>query len=159
MDKAYGYFERHRIAEKPMSVLFIDIDFFKRINDQFGHLAGDEALKQLAKILQESIRPTDLCCRYGGEEFLVLLNETSEEHAMIVGKRIYENAKEINIERDPKQSFTISVGIYSDIPTENDTLEKFIDKSDQTLYRIKESGRNRVALFKEFFEEEEHNGK
>jgi diguanylate cyclase (GGDEF)-like protein len=77
---------------------------------------------------------------------------------MIVGKRIYENAKEINIERDPKQSFTISVGIYSDIPTENDTLEKFIDKSDQTLYRIKESGRNRVALFKEFFEEEENDG-
>ena len=159
MDKAYGYFERHRIAEKPMSVLFIDIDFFKRINDQFGHLAGDEALKQLAKILQESIRPTDLCCRYGGEEFLVLLNETSEEHAMIVGKRIYENAKEINIERNSKQSFTISVGIYSGIPTENDTLEKFIDKSDQTLYRIKESGRNRVALFKEFFEEEENDGK
>lgn len=103
MDKACGYFKRHMVSQSPISILFIDIDFFKQINDQYGHQAGDEVLKQLAQVIQESIRPTDLCCRYGGEEFLVLLNETNE---------------------------------------------------DQTLYKIKELGRNKVALYEAFFKEE-----
>lgn len=154
MDKACGYFKRHMVSQSPISILFIDIDFFKQINDQYGHQAGDEVLKQLAQVIQESIRPTDLCCRYGGEEFLVLLNETNKDQALVVGRRIHENTKQIIIDGNSNKSCTISVGIFSGIPTENDTLENYIDKSDQTLYKIKELGRNKVALYEAFFKEE-----
>ena len=82
--KAEAYFERHKKNQKPIALLFADIDRFKQINDTYGHLAGDEILKKVANIISDSIRPMDLCSRYGGEEFVICLYEADESQAVIV---------------------------------------------------------------------------
>lgn len=146
MSKADLYISRHQKDKKELSLLFIDIDHFKQINDTYGHLFGDEVLKRLADILNECVRPVDLCCRYGGEEFAILLYETNLNQGMIVGNRIRQSVE--NLEFDNK-SFrcTVSVGVYSGTPDETITLERFIDNSDIAMYNAKQSGRNRVIAF------------
>lgn len=146
MSKADLYISRHQKDKKELSLLFIDIDHFKQINDTYGHLFGDEVLKRLANILNECVRPVDLCCRYGGEEFAILLYETNLNQGMIVGNRIRQAVE--NLEFDIKSfKCTISVGVYSATPDEKNTLVRFLDNSDIAMYNAKQSGRNRVIAF------------
>lgn len=147
MDKAGAYYQRALSEQKPLSFLFIDIDFFKKVNDNYGHLFGDEVLKILAKVISENIRPSDLCCRFGGEEFLILLNETNGEQAISTGDRIREKVQNLIFEEEREFKFTVSVGIYSDVPDEKRNIQYFIDNADQALYRAKNSGRNCVILY------------
>jgi len=149
MTKASAYFERHRMSKQPLTLLFIDIDHFKTINDTYGHLFGDEILKNLAKIVGECIRPTDLCCRYGGEEFLVLLNESRKNHGIIVGDRIRERIGHSVFDNNVSYQYTISVGVFSAIPDAYEGLDNFIENSDRAMYEAKSSGRDQVFVYEE----------
>ncbi|MGB4127251.1 MAG: GGDEF domain-containing protein, partial [Bacilli bacterium] len=91
----------------------MDIDFFKKVNDTYGHLFGDEVLKVVAKTIAENIRPLDLCCRFGGEEFLIYLHDTSKEEAITIGNRIREVVQLLEFKQVKEYKCTISVGVYS----------------------------------------------
>ncbi len=144
MNKADAYYQRALRGQESLSILFIDIDFFKKVNDIYGHLFGDEVLKIIAKVISESVRPVDLSCRFGGEEFLTLLHNTNNEQAVLVGNRIREKIQNLEFEENRKFKCTVSVGVYSGQPDSDRNIQHFIDNADQALYRAKESGRNRV---------------
>ena len=144
MDKAEAYYQRALRGQESLSFLFVDIDFFKKANDIYGHLFGDEVLKIIAKVIAESVRPVDLCCRFGGEEFLILLHATNNEQAVLVGNRIRETIQNLVFEENREFKCTVSVGVYSGLPDSEKNIQHFIDNADQALYRAKESGRNCV---------------
>ncbi|MDF2668637.1 MAG: diguanylate cyclase, partial [Paenibacillus sp.] len=128
---------------KPFSLVILDIDKFKAINDTYGHQIGDEVLKRLAEIFTVSVRPGDVCCRYGGEEFVILLGLTSAVDAFIVAERI-RRAVEASIHSFGK-SVTISLGIAS-YPSHSDSIETLFHLADQALYKAKAEGRNRTII-------------
>ena len=129
--------ERH---EAPLSLLLIDVDEFKAYNDEFGHLAGDEALQDVARILTAHIRPFDLVARYGGEEFAVILPHTAARAAVAIGERLRRAVETTTSSRRP---ITISVGASTTEREEDCTA--LIAAADQALYRVKVGGRNRVS--------------
>jgi diguanylate cyclase (GGDEF)-like protein len=127
------------------AVIVIDIDHFKRVNDSYGHLVGDVALKTLAGIMPIHLRPHDLLVRYGGEEFAILLPDTGIEEAKSIAERlrIAVAASEIHCD-DLAFKITVSIGIS--LASREDKLEDIFAQADQALYRAKESGRNRVEI-------------
>ena len=130
----------------PFVVAFIDLDNFKAVNDNHGHLIGDQTLKQFSLLLQESVREVDLVARYGGEEFVLLLNGVSIDTANLVVERIRELVERMRFsELQLKQ--TISVGITQYQGTE--TSEEIIHRADKLLYQAKGKGRNRVESVEE----------
>ncbi len=132
---------------KPLSLLILDIDYFKSINDNFGHDAGDDVLREFATRVRKSIRGIDLACRYGGEEFVVVMPETDVAVAQVVAERI---RRRIAAEPFPIQKgagtidVTISIGIAA-LTAANDTADTILKRADQALYRAKRDGRNRVV--------------
>lgn len=140
---------RARQNNAPFSVILLDIDFFKRINDDFGHLVGDSLLRGFAGILKEQTRRNDLVARFGGEEFLVLLPETDEIGAVAVAEKVKAvlAGKEWRI-RDTGRTIgqvTASMGVALYGLEESDS--RVIQRADQALYRAKEGGRNRIVVF------------
>lgn len=135
---------RFKRNQKSFSLLFADIDFFKKINDTYGHAAGDEVLINISNILNTEKREVDQVARWGGEEFLILLPETNLEGAVLHGNKIREliSAKPI-IHEGQEIHITMSFGVseYS----EDANIEKTIDQADQRLYLAKNSGRNKVV--------------
>lgn len=129
-------------SNKPISILFIDIDDFKSINDNFGHSTGDQVLAQLSDILQESLRPYDLPVRWGGEEFLLLLPEVSEKRAQEIADRLRKKSMAVLSARFSLK-ITLSIGVAS--YDQQDTLDSFVDKADQSLYAAKVLGKNQVV--------------
>ena len=138
---------RARQNQTPLSVILLDIDHFKKVNDTYGHLVGDSLLKGLGAILKQQIRRKDLAVRYGGEEFLILLPETELEGALIVANKIRNalGSKEWKIRESGKTMgrVTASMGVSAHDP--GDTPESFIQRADQGGYLGKELGRNRVV--------------
>lgn len=133
--------ERHK---RPMGLLMIDVDFFKRVNDAMGHPAGDELLRQLAAALSQDLRQTDLIARYGGEEFGVLLPEITKAEAMQVGERMRANVEEkVNHGAPWPMRITVSIGVAT-FPEDGKTPEDLLVAADQALYMAKRLGRNRV---------------
>lgn len=133
----------------PISLLIVDIDWFKEFNDRFGHQAGDACLRRVATTLADSLnRPGDLVARYGGEEFAVVLPDTDERGAHFVGERLRRRVEGLAI-RHPKSLVspyvTISVGVTTRRPTKNDDPGEMITSADNALYRGKNTGRNRVV--------------
>jgi diguanylate cyclase (GGDEF)-like protein len=134
------------------TVLLLDIDDFKLINDKFGHLEGDKALKNLALVLNNTLREVDLPARFGGEEFIVLLPETTIKQARIVAEKIRESISQIRIiGRKGTISFTVSIGMAGTEQLhefEEDTLleafERLLKRADRALYLAKSNGKNRV---------------
>jgi len=132
-----------RYKKEPFSILMLDIDFFKKINDTYGHLAGDIALKEMAKIVFSVIRDSDLFGRYGGEEFLVVLPNTKITGALRLAKRIKDSIENNIVHFDNKEiKFTISIGVTS--IGINDNYESLISRVDEALYEAKQKGRNRI---------------
>lgn len=132
----------------PLSVIFIDIDHFKRVNDTFGHVAGDQVLEQVAARLRQ-VRTSDLVARYGGEEFVVISSATGLPNAEVLGERLCQivGAQPIETLGGPV-SVTISVGVAS-IEPGIAALSELIQRADQALYRAKLEGRNRVCVWSE----------
>ena len=132
---------------EPLAVVLIDIDHFKRFNDTHGHLAGDECLKKVAKVLEEStMRPADLVARYGGEEFCVVLPETGMDGALKVADRLRRTVEEAQIEiQDGLVKVTASFGVMAAVPGRNAQIEEWLRQADLALYEAKQGGRNRVC--------------
>lgn len=135
---------RQAITGLPLSVLLIDADHFKKVNDQHGHAVGDEVLSSLGKILLSCVRtPTDLACRLGGEEFALILPDTSRQQAEVVAERVRQLLAEQSF-GSPESRFrlTVSMGL---VETAQSDPGKILQSADQALYRAKTSGRNRVC--------------
>ena len=126
----------------PLSVLALDLDSFKKVNDTLGHAVGDEVLKAIAASIQAFVRSSDIIARYGGEEFIVYLVESNTEMTQFVANRIRDGVASLHIENVP-WTVTISIGIAS--LKETDTIEDQIARADQFLYISKKNGRNRVS--------------
>ena len=133
-----------------LSLFIFDIDYFKNYNDTNGHPAGDELLRILAKLVSDSLRPGDSCCRYGGEEFLIAMPDTNGKDAFKVAERIRETIADhrfANQESQPNGNLTISGGV-SAYPDSGSNLEELIQTADQALYQSKAEGRNRVTRYR-----------
>lgn len=131
--------------KSPISCLMVDVDYFKSINDEYGHRAGDQVLKELANIIENSLRKGDTVARWGGEEFVVLLPRTDKEHALPAASRILTAIANHEF-RGVKRQITVSIGITSAPNSSIDTAEKLIDASDIALYEAKSKGRNRIEI-------------
>lgn len=126
-------------TKQPLSVAMIDIDDFKKVNDQYGHVVGDEVLRQTAQIIADSVRETDLVGRYGGEEYLVVFSQTKKRDAEKVLSRILSKIREFQYE----QGFcvTVSAGISQ---YNNETLSEFVARADKCMYEAKKAGKDRI---------------
>lgn len=129
----------------PLSLVICDIDHFKKINDSFGHLAGDKVLQLIARSLQKNIRDTDFIARFGGEEFIILMPETTAEDALIAAEKIRQLIEESPFNfRKERVSVTMSIGIAEF--QENETPNNAFERADKALYKVKRTGRNMCAL-------------
>ncbi|MGL5087815.1 MAG: diguanylate cyclase, partial [Clostridium sp.] len=136
-------------AKEPISMIFIDIDYFKHYNDLYGHQEGDEVLKTLGKILSDNIRKNDVVARYGGEEFALLLPNTNEEDAIVIANELrllIEKTKFYGEENQPKGKLTVSMGV-SVYPNKAKTDIELIKSADDALYRAKFFNKNRVETY------------
>ncbi|MCX6067447.1 MAG: GGDEF domain-containing protein, partial [Chloroflexi bacterium] len=138
----------------PLSMMFFDIDHFKQINDTFGHLMGDQALKQMIDVVSANLRRADVIGRYGGDEFVILMPQTSAQEALPFAERIHASIATLQLKTDKGPlMLTISIGIAQTIhATEpgagsTDTVENLLLRADQALYAAKEAGRNRTVVF------------
>ncbi len=142
--------EMHKLCvrrEKPSTALMLDIDHFKRINDTYGHQAGDKVIKMLAALIKRCVRETDLAGRYGGEEFAIILNDSSVEDAKIVAQRIRQLAKRLVVEHEGESiSFTVSLGLAQFSPDFKGAMA-WLECADQALYEAKENGRNQYRIY------------
>jgi len=144
MARDMPYSKRHKSA---LSVVLFDIDHFKKINDTFGHVAGDEVLKQLVRQVQATVRAEDSLVRLGGEEFCVALAGIDEAGAVLAAERIRQRVGSQNFEvGDVSIRVTLSLGVSQYDPDEHANLEALMHAADQCLYEAKRSGRNRVSV-------------
>ena len=135
---------RHR---RPLSLLMLDIDFFKKVNDSYGHAAGDMVLVNIAQVFRHHVRSMDLPARLGGEEFCLLLPETKTNEARLLAERLRLAIAAEEFQANGQTfSVTISIGI-AECLGEEDSLEKLLERSDQALYRAKHTGRNRSVVW------------
>jgi diguanylate cyclase (GGDEF)-like protein len=134
--------------QQAAALLFVDIDFFKRVNDNYGHMVGDVALRTVAECMARNLRPFDLLVRYGGEEFSLLLPDIDRANAASLAERLRLIISACKIQSgDARIQVTASIGVAL---TEGDkTLDVLLNEADQALYRAKDSGRNRVEIFSE----------
>jgi two-component system cell cycle response regulator len=142
-----SYVKRSNMGGMPVSVLLCDIDHFKKVNDIHGHSAGDDVLREFGRRLSENIRPMDLACRYGGEEFVVIMPETTQglAHAAAERIRVIMEETSFTIGRGEQLRVTMSGGIATVIPPE-DTVDALMKRADEALYRAKGNGRNLVEI-------------
>ncbi|WP_233842172.1 diguanylate cyclase [Dyella sp. 2HG41-7] len=131
---------------RPIALLFLDLDHFKVLNDLQGHSAGDRALVAVADVLTNELRPTDLLGRYGGEEFVAMLHDVNQEHAMQVATRLCRRVHRLEIPVD-RAELLLSVSIGLAMRSMGDTLESLIERADQAMYYVKLHGRNHVHAY------------
>ncbi|RON21590.1 MULTISPECIES: GGDEF domain-containing protein [Pseudomonas] len=137
--------EMSRRHSQPLSLLMLDIDHFKHINDTYGHSAGDEVLKAVATSIKNQLRNVDMVFRFGGEEFLILLSNTSREAAAMIGERLRFATQAQDYEAEGKMiELTVSIGCSTLLPGES--AESLLRRADSALYVAKREGRNRLAM-------------
>lgn len=153
----YRYFQDRIVQEikavhrygRGLSLLMVDIDDFKKFNDRNGHLAGNVALKKIAQVFKKCVRAMDIVCRYGGEEFAIVLPETLRKGALAAAEKIRLKVEKAPIpgrETQQRKTVTVSVGVAT-IPTDASNTEELIERADAALYRAKANGKNRVEAF------------
>jgi two-component system cell cycle response regulator len=148
-DELARAFEESQRYQRPLSLAMIDIDFFKKINDTYGHAVGDEVLKAAAKVYRESVRSTDLVARYGGEEFAVMMPETSLQDAILFAEKIRHLIESSTLMTQAGAvPATISLGVASVPHSRIHTAKELIVAADRALYRAKKNGRNQVQAEK-----------
>ena len=134
-----------RRHQQPLSLLMLDIDHFKRVNDSHGHAAGDQILKAVATSIKNQLRNVDMVFRFGGEEFLILLSNTSREAAAMVGERLRYSSQMADYQVEGKQiELTVSLGCSTLLPAES--ADSLLRRADSALYVAKREGRNRLAM-------------
>lgn len=170
LDALTGFYNRRQLDERvkqeissakrkhtALCAIMIDIDYFKKVNDTYGHAAGDFILKTVSKIIRGQLREYDIAARYGGEEFAILLPFTEEDEAVMVAERLRKavenkiiDIEKVNTKNDTKTiRITISLGIYQFKPT--DRNQDLLMNADKALYEAKENGRNRVKIYNNKF--------
>ncbi len=141
---------RHLRYAAPVSVALFDLDHFKRLNDSFGHPAGDAAIRRFGSILREAVRTSDLACRYGGEEFAVLFPETASRSALTVADRVRRTIEREDFVEDGRSfRVTVSAGVADTAGLADGEKHQLLFRADQALYDAKDEGRNRVRLWSE----------
>lgn len=132
-----------------ISLILLDVDQFKKFNDNYGHMEGDRCLQQVAQTLAKSVnRPGDLVARYGGEEFVILLPETGAQEAEMIAERVRQAVEQLNMPHeysDVSSSVTVSLGVASVAPAEDTEIHSLIESADRAMYQSKTGGRNRVT--------------
>jgi diguanylate cyclase (GGDEF)-like protein len=136
--------ERARRYGTGMAVIMADIDQFKRLNDEFGHLLGDEVLRQVSSLFHQQLRKIDVVCRYGGEEFAILLSQITTQQALAIGEKLRRLVESFQFPGVPR-TITISAGVAA-FPTHGKTRDELVRAADSGLYAAKQAGRNRVCL-------------
>ncbi len=131
----------------PLSLMLIDVDYFKRFNDTFGHEAGDMVLRSLGSLLQTQLRREDITCRYGGEEFIVILPDAALDSTRQRGEQLREATKGLVTEFRGQAlgKITLSIGVAT-FPQNGTTVEDLVEAADAALYQAKKQGRDRVVL-------------
>jgi two-component system cell cycle response regulator len=141
------FIKRSDMGGKAVSILLCDIDHFKKVNDIHGHSAGDDVLREFGRRLRENIRPMDLACRYGGEEFVVIMPDTNQALAQQAGERLRHliESEPFTIGRGDALRITMSGGVATVYPPD-DTLDSMLKRADEALYRAKSRGRNQIDV-------------
>ncbi len=146
--------KRAKRFDLPLTLVIFDIDFFKKFNDEYGHQVGDLVLKEVSRMLMESVRATDIPCRYGGEEFAVILAHTNCEQAMIFAERFREKIANFVLHNSGNElKITISQGV-AEFPSVAQTKEELVRKADTALYFSKKNGRNQTTVWSSSLEED-----
>lgn len=141
--------ERALRYDSNITLFLLDLDYFKQVNDEYGHLAGDRVLKQVAAEIKNSTRNVDFVCRYGGEEFSIVLVETGMKEALYTAERIRKNIESMTINyEDAVINITVSIGAV-EFPNASKNYEKLINEADKALYQAKSKGRNCIVHYKE----------
>lgn len=143
------YLETLRKEGQWLTVMMLDIDFFKNYNDTYGHPVGDACLRKVADTVRNSLSGAeDFVARYGGEEFIAVLPAANRELGAYVARKILKNVWDLHIPHENSRvadRITLSIGLISAVPTERDTMQAYIDRVDEALYQSKKSGRNRIT--------------
>jgi len=140
-------FKRYTRSKHTSSLVMLDIDHFKAVNDNYGHLVGDDVIRHLAKVIREQVRETDVPGRYGGEEFVILLADTQANDALVFAERLRQTVEEsVVIYNDIEIKYTVSMGIAEVEPTLK-TVSQWLENSDSALYQSKDNGRNKVTIY------------
>jgi diguanylate cyclase (GGDEF)-like protein len=143
LDSELKFASRHETA---VSILMLDLDHFKRVNDNYGHLAGDAVLVHLAGVLVRAVRNEDVVARFGGEEIVIILRSISLDLAMTLGERLRRTVERSTVKHGDKDiATTVSIGVAGYPSTRAETVEQMIDAADKALYRAKHAGRNCVS--------------
>jgi len=143
-ERIKGMIESARRYNRPLTMLSMDLDHFKDINDTHGHQAGDEVLKSVARVLTEAVRSTDLLVRMGGDEFLLVLDNTDKINAQVLAERLCRAIDGLNVRADKKVKLGVSIGLAQ--LRESETLSQWLERADDILYHAKANGRSRVAV-------------
>ncbi|MFL9813024.1 diguanylate cyclase [Stutzerimonas sp. VN223-3] len=140
-------YARHRRYDSNAALVMFDIDHFKKINDKYGHQAGDAVIQQTANLIRQSMRGADVAGRYGGEEFVVLLPDTDSQGAVMFAERLRQSSEAYEVSHENHRiRFTISFGI-ADLSLPTSGYAQLIERADSALYASKSAGRNRVTLY------------
>jgi len=148
-DRIYSMIDSAKRYDHPLSMISMDLDKFKAINDNLGHQMGDEVLKSVARELKNAIRSTDLLVRMGGDEFLLILNNTALDNARILAERLCKAVDSLNIWADNQTKLGVSIGLSQLKKEEN--LQEWLERTDDILYHAKAEGRSRVAVEEQLF--------
>lgn len=143
-ERIRGMMESSKRYKRPMTMISMDLDRFKNINDNLGHQAGDEVLKSVAKVLKVAVRSTDLLVRMGGDEFLLVLDDTDQKNARILAERLCVAVDELEVWADKNTKLGISIGLSQ--LEEGESLGQWLERTDDILYHAKAEGRSRVAV-------------
>jgi len=150
----HGYFQDHlgkevtksKYANQPLALMIMDMDFFKKVNDNYGHPQGDALLRQLGGVIKSVVRPNDTVCRYGGDEFTITMPETNRIQAVVVAERIRQAVEEYEFVLGSHiVHITVSGGVAA-FPEEATTKKELVEKADQAMYEAKHKGRNKVCF-------------
>jgi diguanylate cyclase (GGDEF)-like protein len=134
--------ELQTVAYQPFSILMLDIDFFKQINDELGHMVGDDVLRAFAHRLRADLRPGDFCARFGGEEFVVMLPQTALAVALEVAERIRKGIAQSPLLEKPRVQVTVSIGVST--MEQGQSIAELLARADAAVYHAKNAGRNQV---------------
>lgn len=150
-DEMQKEWKRSMRKQEPISIIMCDIDHFKKFNDEFGHQEGDRCIKTVAKTIESNVyRSGDIVARYGGEEFIVTLLDCTENESAIIAERIRQSVEDLKIKQSGDLDFgyvTLSLGIASEVPSQEKTYHELIQKADAALYAAKEMGRNQCVPY------------